>query len=75
MHISDQSGFIEDEEGRDLADDASAREEAIVAARDVMVADLRTGHLDLTPFIEVKDADHNLLFTVQFSDVVTVTRP
>jgi hypothetical protein len=75
MHISDGTGFIEDEEGRELPDEATARAEAITAARDVMAGDLRDGRLDLTCFIEVEDEGHTLLFTISFGDVVTVTRP
>jgi hypothetical protein len=75
MHISDGTGFIEDEEGRDLPDDQTARAEAIAAARDIMAADLRDGRLDLTSFIEVEDESQDLLFTISFGDVVNVTRP
>ena len=75
MHISDGTGFIEDEEGRELPDEATARAEAIIAARDVMAGDLRDGRLDLTCFIEDEDEGHTLLFTINFGDVVNVTRP
>ena len=73
MHISDGSGFVEDEEGCELPDNDAARSQAIMAARDVMASDLRDGHLDLTSFIEVEDEAHNLLFTITFAEVVKVT--
>jgi hypothetical protein len=72
MHISDGGGFVEDEEGRELADDETARAEAIAAARDVMASDLREGHLDLASFIEVEDEAHKLLFTIVFADAVKI---
>jgi hypothetical protein len=72
MHISNGGGFIEDEEGRELADDETARAEAILAARDVMASDLREGHLDLASFIEVEDEAHKLLFTIVFGDAVEI---
>ena len=72
MHISDGNDFVEDEEGRELPDDATAREEAVAAARDVMAGDLRDGRLNLTSFIEVEDETHKLLFTITFAEAVTV---
>jgi len=72
MHICNGGGFIEDEEGRDLADDATARSEAIAAARDVMSSDLREGVIDLTSYIQVENADRELLFTIVFQDAVTI---
>ena len=73
MHISNGHGFIEDEEGVELPDDAAARAAAVAAARDVMTGDLREGRLDLTSFIEVEDGAHKLLFTLTFAEAVTVT--
>ena len=72
MHVCNGNGFVEDEEGVELPDDATARREAIAAARDVMAADLRDGQLDLTSFIEVENEAHELLFTITFGDAVTV---
>lgn len=72
MHICNGQGFVEDEEGRELADDAAARAEAVAAARDVMASDLREGRLDLTSFIEVEDEAHALLFTILFADAVEI---
>lgn len=72
MHICNGEGFVEDEEGREFADDAAARAEAIAAARDVMAGDLREGRLDLTSFIEVEDEAHQLLFTIVFADAVEI---
>jgi hypothetical protein len=47
FHISNGQGFIEDEEGIELTDEAAARSNAVAAARDVMAGDLREGLLDL----------------------------
>ena len=72
MHICNGGGFVEDEEGRDLADNETARAEAIAAARDIMASDLREGHLNLASFIEVEDEAHILLFTIVFADAVEI---
>jgi hypothetical protein len=72
FHICNGHGFVEDEEGVDLPDEAAARRNAVEAARDVMAGDLREGRLDLTSFIEVEDDAHRLLFTLTFAEAVTV---
>ena len=73
MHICNGTGFLEDEEGRELPNQAAAREAAIMAARDVMANDLRGGELDLSSFIEVEDENKQLVFTLQFIDAVNLT--
>jgi hypothetical protein len=73
MHVCNGNGFVEDQEGVELADGDMARVRAIEAARDVMAGDLRRGELDLSSFIEVEDEEHNLLFTLHFSDAVKLT--
>ena len=72
LHICNGTGFVEDEEGRELADESAAPAEAILAARDVMSADLRRGELDLSSFIEVEDEGRNLLFTLTFADAIEI---
>ena len=73
MHVCNGNGFVEDEEGRELPDAETARNEAIAAARDVMANDLRGGELDISSFIEVEDENKKLLFIVQFTDAVRIT--
>ncbi len=73
MHVCNGNGFVEDEEGVELADGDAARAKAIEAARDIMASDLRRGELDLSSFIEVEDEAHGLVFTLHFSDAVKLT--
>jgi len=73
MHVCNGNGFVEDQEGVELADGDMARAKAVEAARDVMAGDLRKGELDLSSFIEVEDEGHNLLFTLHFSEAVKLT--
>jgi hypothetical protein len=70
FHVCDGTGFVEDEEGRELRDEASARAEALRGARSIMADDLQRGQLDLSSFIEVEDGEHALLFTLMFSEAV-----
>jgi hypothetical protein len=73
MHVCNGTGFVEDEEGRVLPDDESARDQAIRAARGIMASDLERGELDLSSFIEVENETKELIFTVMFSDAVKLT--
>ena len=75
LHISDGAGFVEDEEGQQLADDEAARAQAIAAARDIMAAELREGALDLGTFIEVENEKREWLFTITFAEAVTIREP
>ncbi|HMJ92736.1 MAG TPA: hypothetical protein VK472_01420 [Allosphingosinicella sp.] len=74
FHLCDGTGFVEDEEGRELADPEAARVLAIRAARDVMAGEMRSGVLDLSSFIEVEDETRSLLFTVGFEEAVRVRK-
>ena len=73
LHICNGAGFVEDEEGQQLDNDEAARATAIEAARDIMAAELRTGELDLSSFIEVENEQRKLLFTITFADAVNIT--
>jgi hypothetical protein len=70
FHVCNGTGFVQDEEGQELADIAAARATALVSARDLMAADVRAGELDLASFIEVEDENRQWLFTLMFLDAV-----
>lgn len=72
FHVCNGTGFVEDEEGRELTDEETAHREAIRGARSIMADDLQRGQLDLSSFIEVEDSKHELLFTLMFADAVEV---
>lgn len=72
FHVCNGNGFVEDEEGRDLPDEAEARSAAVTGARDIMAEEMRAGQLNPASFIEVEDCEHRHLFTLLFSDAYTV---
>lgn len=72
FHICNGNGFIEDEEGRELADETEARSAAVAGARDIMAEEMRSGQLNPASFIEVEDSQHRHLFTLTFSEAYTV---
>jgi hypothetical protein len=75
FHVCNGDGFTEDEEGRDLPDEAAARAAAIMGARDIMAEEMRAGQLNPASFIEVEDSERRHLFTLLFKDAYTVNPP
>ena len=62
-----------DEEGKVLTDLPAARTHAIVEAREIASADVRSqGRLDLSHWIEVEDERREVMLIVKFSDAVTI---
>jgi hypothetical protein len=74
FHICNGTGFVEDEEGRELPDLDAARSVAIAAARDIMAADVQRGMLDLSSFIEIEDPAHQLVHTLGFEEAVDLSK-
>ena len=61
-----------DEEGRELPDLATAREEAIRGARDLIAEDIRRGKVTLSHWIEIEDDAGQHLLTVRYGEVVQI---
>jgi hypothetical protein len=72
MHICNENGFTEDDEGLKLPNLSAAREKAVEGLKDVLAHELRKGDLDLGSFIEIEDQQRHLLMTIHLSDVVRV---
>lgn len=74
FHVCNGTGFVEDEEGRELPDLEAARQEAIKGARSIMADDLYRGQLDLSSFIEIEDEAHVHQLTIAFADLVEIRK-
>ena len=74
FNIQNGTGFIEDEEGRDLPDLDAVRAEALEGIRSILTEDVRKGYLDLGGRIEVLDEAGSLLLVVPFADAVEIRR-
>lgn len=61
-----------DEEGCELPDAEAARAQAEDEARVMAAESVRSGHLDLSHYVEVADESGETLFKVRFGDVVCV---
>ena len=75
FNLCNGNGLTVDEEGRELADEAAVREEAVKGIRSILCEDLLAGTLDLRGRIEVLDEAGKLYLTVPFADAVVVTGP
>ena len=75
FHIHDRSGHMPDEEGTELADLEAVRARAIHDARALMAADIETGRLDLTDYVEVADEGGTVVLTLPYAEAVMVNRP
>ena len=65
---------VQDEEGKEFADEAAAREYALEAARDLVCVSIREyGAVNLDHSIEVADPGGAVLFSVTFRDAFTIT--
>lgn len=73
FHLHNGVGLIRDEEGRDLPDIDSARDEAIRGARALLADDVLKGHLDLKGKLEVLGEDGTHLFTLHFADAIEIS--
>ena len=61
-----------DEEGRELPDVAAAQAEALFDARHMAAESVRSGHLNLSHFVQVADESGKGLFRVTFGDAVAI---
>lgn len=61
-----------DEEGQEMPGLEQAREQAILAARELLCEDLKTGHLPLGHHIDIHGTGGEPLLTVRFAEAVTV---
>ena len=63
---------VDDCEGKDLADAATARELAIKHARGIMSEDVKDGRLVLKDEIEVLDEQGEPVLTLSFRDAIDI---
>ena len=68
FNIYNGTGLTEDHEGRDLPDDAAAREEAVKGIRSIVSEEVLRGQLDLGGRIEVRDSAGRAVLTVTFAE-------
>lgn len=63
--------FLEDPDGLDLADIATARATGIASLRDILAEDVLAGLLHRSSAIEIEDADRQPVYIVALADALT----
>jgi hypothetical protein len=71
--MCNSTGFVEDEEGAELADLDAARAKAIAGLRDVTAGEVLCGEIDMGAFIEIEDEHRRPLAEVTFAQAVRVS--
>lgn len=69
------TGFIRDEEGRELRNDAAAREEAMKGIRSIISSEATAGLLDLTGELDIADEQGEVLVTIGFDEAFELRLP
>ncbi|PSJ37354.1 DUF6894 family protein [Allosphingosinicella deserti] len=75
FHIRNGSGFIRDEEGRELPDEAVARDEALKGIRSIISSEASGGLLDLTGELDIADAQDEVIETLRFDEAFQLRLP
>ena len=66
FHIRDDDGIIPDEEGTECDSAAEAKREAMLSIRDLVANGAKAGRFDMCRFIDMADADGNVVETIPF---------
>jgi hypothetical protein len=70
LYLPGSLGFVEDEEGSELANLDRARAEAVAGVRSILSDDVKAGRIDLRGRIEVADAQGAVILLLPFCEAV-----
>jgi hypothetical protein len=73
FHLSDGHQALIDPEGREVSDLTQIAPLALREARAMISQDALGGRINLSQYIEVRDADGKLVHQLRFSDAVTIS--
>ncbi len=71
IHLENGEGVLEDEVGRDCADEQAARKEAVCAGADIIADELKGGFSSVTVTLVIEDQDHVRLMQVPMTASIT----
>lgn len=72
LHIYNDHGDAEDDEGLEVPSLAVAREKAVQGIRSLLAAEVENGSINLDGRIDIKDPRGAVLLTVPFKEAVAV---
>ena len=70
FHVSNGTGFVRDEEGRELADVGEARGRALHDIRSILSEEIKAGVVDLRGRLDVADGSGNVIVAIPFEEAV-----
>ena len=72
MHLRDGTEELLDPDGREFPSLAALRDAVLITARDLLMADVRDGLLDLRFRIDAEDEGGAIVYTLPFSHAVNI---
>lgn len=72
VHFRDGAETLRDAEGSELADLAAVKAYTLLAARDTLSHEIRSGQIDLRPRLEVEDENGAVVYSLSLSDAVDI---
>jgi hypothetical protein len=75
MNLRDGTSELLDPEGRVFPSLAALRNAVLIAARDLMIGDIRNGLLDLRFRIDAEDDAGTIIYSLSFEDAISIIAP
>ena len=72
FHFRDDREFVEDLEGQDVADLATAHERGVAALREILAGDVANGLLNMSSAIDIENEHHAAVASIECSEVLKV---
>jgi len=72
FHLRNSTGYLQDEEGQELADVSAARRAALESVRSIASEEAKAGTIDLRASIQVVDEKGGLVLELPFAEAVGV---
>jgi len=74
FNVDNGTGFVADEEGRELPDLAAARAEGVKGVRSILAEDVLNGRIDLLGRLDIVDGAGKVLLAIRFAEAVEISR-
>jgi hypothetical protein len=74
FHLRDQTHELLDLEGVDCPDATAVARNAMSSARDLIAGEANEGAIDMTQRIDVENASHKIVHSLEFEKAVSIKR-
>jgi hypothetical protein len=73
FHVTNSTGFVKDEEGRELSSIEAARREGVSDIRSILSEEVKLGRLDLRGHIEITNEEGTVVSLLPFEDAIKLS--